>query len=66
MPLKRLDATRIQFERTLTFREVEQLVSDRDVRTLQCSSPVESSTWDLLNRILFAERSKIELRVYGF
>jgi hypothetical protein len=66
MPLKRLDPTRTAFERTLTFREVEQLVSDPAVRTLQCSSPVESGTWDLLNRILFAERPEIVLRVYGF
>jgi hypothetical protein len=65
MPLKRLDPSRVKFERTLTFREAEQLVSDPKVRTLQCSSPAEPGTWDLLNRILFAARPEIELRVYG-
>jgi hypothetical protein len=65
MPLKLLDPSRAAFERSLTFREVEQLVSDPKARTLQCSSPVESGTWDLLNRILFVERPEIELRVYG-
>jgi len=63
MPLheKRVDRTRVEFVRNLTYREVEQLI-----RVLQCSSPVEAETWDLLNRNLFAHRPEIELRVYGF
>lgn len=66
LPAKRLDRDRVDFSSHLTEKEVEELVSDPDIRTLQCSSPVESDTWDLLNRKLFLQRPEIELRVYGF
>ena len=66
LPAKRLDRHRVDFSSDLAEREVEQLVSDPDIRTLQCSSPVRLDTWDLLNRNLFARRPEIELRVYGF
>jgi hypothetical protein len=68
MPLstKGLDRHRVEFSNNLTGKEVDQLVSDSDIRTLQCSSPVGLDTWDLLNRNLFALRPEIELRVYGF
>src|SRR6266853_4003161 len=68
MPLneKRVGSTRVEFARNLTCGEVEQLVSDPDIQVLQCSSPVEPDTWDLLNRNLFTIRPEIELRVYGF
>ena len=66
LPEKRLDPHRVDFSSHLTEKEVEQLVSDPDIRTLQCSSPVGLDTWDLLNRNLFARRPEIELRVYGF
>ncbi len=66
LPAKRLDRDRVDFSTHLTEKEVEQLVSDPDIRTLQCSSPVEPGTWDLLNRKLFSQRPEIELRVYGF
>jgi hypothetical protein len=68
MPLdeKRVNRTRVGFAGSLTREEVEQLVSDPDIQVLQCSSPVEPDTWDLLNRDLFTLRPEIELRVYGF
>ena len=66
LPAKRLDQHRVDFSSHLGEKEVEQLVSDPDIRTLQCSSPVDLGTWDLLNRNLFARRPEIELRVYGF
>src|ERR1700730_16994465 len=69
MPLtteKPLGRDRVEFSRNLSRSEVEQLVSDPEIRTLQCSSPVEPDTWDLLNIILFAQRPEITLRVYGF
>jgi hypothetical protein len=68
MPLaaKRFDRNRVEFSGHLTGKEVEQLASDLDIRTLQCSSPVGLDTWDILNRNLFARRPEIELRVYGF
>ena len=68
MPLfaKRVDSYRLQFERSLTPAEVEKLASDAKIRVLQCASPVEPHTWDLLNESLFVRRPEIELRVYGF
>jgi hypothetical protein len=68
MPLDamQLGRDRVNFSSHITEKEVEQLVSDPDVRTLQCSGPVEPDTWDLLNRKLFSQRPEIELRVYGF
>jgi hypothetical protein len=68
MPLSMtgLDRRRVDFSNKLTGKEVEQLVADSDIRTLQCSSPVGLDTWDPLNRYLFALRPEIELRVYGF
>ena len=49
LPAKRLDRDRVDFSNHITEKEVEQLVSNPDIRTLQCSSPVESDTWNLLN-----------------
>lgn len=66
LPTKRLDRYRVTFSRNLTEKEVEQLVSDPNIRTLQCFSPVEADTWDLLNQKLFSKRPEIQLRVYGF
>lgn len=63
---KRVDAHRLEFERSLTTAEVEQLASDAEIRVLQCATPVEPQTWNLLNESLFARRPDIELRVYGF
>jgi hypothetical protein len=68
MPLfgKRVDPHRLEFERNLTPAEVEKLASDAEIRVLQCASPVEPHTWDLLNEGLFVRRPEIDLRVYGF
>jgi len=66
LPKKRLDRYRVDLAGSLTQNEIEQLTSDPDVQTLQCSEPVELDTWDLLNRSLFIQRPEIELRVYGF
>lgn len=63
---KRVDPHRLQFEGSLTPAEVEQLASDAEITVLQCASPVEPHTWDLLNEGLFVRRPEIELRVYGF
>jgi len=69
MPLtteKPIGRGRVEFSRNLSHGEIEQLVSDRDIHTLQCSSPVEPETWELLNQVLFPQRPEITLRVYGF
>lgn len=55
MPLleKRLSPNRVQFEKNLSSREVEQLLYDLELHILQCNSPVDSRTWDRLDRDLF-------------
>jgi hypothetical protein len=67
MPLaKKTSKNRINFEKSLTSREIESLVADSEIRVLQTSNPVELPTWDLINEELLATRPDIELRVYGF
>jgi hypothetical protein len=63
---KGLGQTRIDFAKALTPGEIEDLAGDPDIRVLQCSSPVETPTWDLLNQKFFSRRPEVELRVYGF
>lgn len=64
--LRRLDSRRAEFERQLTREEVQLIASDTTLQVLQCSSPVASQTWDLLNESLFPQRPDVELRLYGF
>ncbi len=68
MPLaaKRISENRVSFEDALSEEEIQQLMADKDLKTLQCSSPVEPQTWDLLNNQFFPIRPEVELRVYGF
>lgn len=68
MPIvdERLSNDTIQFEGSLTPREVERLASNPDLESLQCSSNVDLRTWDLLNSLLFFRRPDVQLRVYGF
>ena len=58
-PLRRLDPQRLNFERNLTRAEVEELASDAALKVIQCDSPVEPPTWDLLNEILFIRRPEM-------
>jgi hypothetical protein len=67
MPLqKRFDPYIQNFEGSLTRTEIEHLVLDPAIERVQCDSPVELKTWDLLNEILFLRRPEIHLRLYGF
>lgn len=58
--------SRSQFDDSITQKEIEHLISTPEVRVLQCSTPVSSRTWDLLNNSFFSRRPDVELRVYGF
>ena len=58
--------SRSQFDNSITQKEIERLVSIPELRVLQCSKPVSSRTWDLLNSSFFSRRPDVELRVYGF
>ena len=68
MPLakKKISKDIVNFGESLTKREVRSLLQDRDLKVLQCSSPVDLRTWDLLNDNFFTKRPDIKLRVYGF
>jgi hypothetical protein len=68
MPLatKRIDRHLVEFAERLTVAEIDDLASDPDIRRLQCASPVEAHTWNLLNKKFFPSRPEVELRVYGF
>lgn len=57
---------RVEFFDGLTEREVHDLTTNPNLRTLQTARPVSPQTWELLNRSLFATRPDVELRVYGF
>ncbi|MEI5908572.1 hypothetical protein WAK64_16110 [Bacillus spongiae] len=59
-------AERIQIKEELTKEEVNELVNNKDLKVIQFSEEVEKSTFHLLNDILFARRSDVVLRVYGF
>jgi hypothetical protein len=63
---KPLDRHRVEFRESLTPSEIDELASKPDVRVLQCASPVQPRTWELLNQNLFPRRPDVELRVYGF
>lgn len=62
----KIEPKRFQFDDSLAPREIDLLVSNSDLRILQCISPVKTETWDLLNKVFFAQRPEVELRVYGF
>jgi len=70
MPLekwsKKLFNDRVDFRDTLTRGEVQELIADKDLKVLQCLSPVNPRTWKLLNDEFFVIRPEVELRVYGF
>jgi hypothetical protein len=66
MPLDKLNSVRAQFEEFLSEKEVQGLLTDEGLKTLQCSGPVKPQTWELLNDQFFARRPDVELRVYGF
>jgi hypothetical protein len=68
MPINKnnLSRGRVDFTHSLSDEEVESLAADPGLKILQTSAPVDAETWDLLNDGLFALRSDVELRVYGF
>lgn len=58
--------SRYQFNDSLTPQTIELLVSNPELRVLQCFTPVSAATWDLLNASFFARRPDVKLRIYGF
>ena len=70
MPLigwsKNLFQDRIDFEGSLSTVDIQALIEDQELKVLQCSTPVESQTWNLLNEQFFPLRPEVELRAYSF
>jgi hypothetical protein len=68
MPIQawRIQEDRVDFRGELSQREVQWLVSDREVRVLQSVEPVPLPTWELLNAEFFPLRPEVQLRVYGY
>ena len=60
-----VDATRAQFDDSLTSDELAALVREPHLRVIQTSSPVRDSVWGALNTEFFSLRPDVELRVYG-
>jgi hypothetical protein len=63
---KKLFHDRVEFEHSLTRREIQALIADKDLKVLQCSRPVKLQTWELLNDQFFTRRPEVELRLWGF
>jgi hypothetical protein len=63
---KHVSPDRIEFSGHLSLSEIEELACNADLRVLQCSSPVDPATWDLINSELLTRRPEIQLRVFGF
>ncbi|MEN8241351.1 MAG: hypothetical protein ABFS17_05480 [Chloroflexota bacterium] len=57
---------RVQFREKLTKREIQALISNKALKVLQCSEPVKTRTWKLLNEQFFPKRPEVQLRVYGW
>jgi hypothetical protein len=61
-----LFADRVEFRNSLSREEVQSLIAYQRLKVLQCSKPVDTRTWKLLNDEFFTRRPEVELRVYGF
>jgi hypothetical protein len=61
-----IDPDRVEFSDPLTRFDVQKLVATPKIRVLQCSRPIQESTWHLLNSKFFPRRPEVQLRLYGF
>lgn len=65
MPYKMVEPTRVNFTGLLTTREVEELLADPEIDTLQFDCPVDPGNWPTLEAGLFSSRPDVALRAYG-
>ncbi len=63
---KALFNDRVDIQTSITREEILALVDDKELKVLQCSNPLTSRSWKLLNEEFFTRRPEVELRVYGF
>jgi hypothetical protein len=62
--IRLLDASRAQFDDSVSSKDLKELVKERRLKALQCSTPIKDAVWALLNDVFFAARPDVELRVY--
>ena len=67
MPLadKALSKDRLGFHESISKSEIKSIISNKDVKTLQTSSPVNKRSWNLINNFLLPARPDIEIRIFG-
>ncbi len=63
---RRLSPDRVQFDDSLSSRDIASLIGDAQIRVLQTSQPIRSKTWIELNGKFFSARPDVQLRVFGF
>lgn len=67
MPLadRTISKDRLGFNKSISKNEIKSIISNKDVKTLQTSSPVSEKSWDLINNYLIPARPDIEIRIFG-
>lgn len=67
MPLadKAISKDRLGFNKSISISEIKSIISSKNVKTLQTSSPVSEKSWDLINNYLIPARPDIEIRIFG-
>ena len=67
MPLsdRALSKDRLQFYESISNSEIESIISNKDVKTLQTNNPVSETSWNLINDFLLPARPDIEIRIFG-
>ena len=63
--IRMADATRAEFDGSAAERDFRELVKQPHLKVLQCSAPVPTASWALVNEVFCAARPDVELRVYG-
>jgi hypothetical protein len=66
MTTSSLSKHRVEIKEPIRAAEIEDLVIQPALQTVQASTPLADATWEQLNTRLFARRADVELRVYGF
>jgi hypothetical protein len=59
------DATRAEFNDSVTAGDLRELAKQSGLKVLQCSAPVRDDVWKLVNEHFCVARPDVELRVYG-
>lgn len=57
---------RVQFDDSLSSREIAELAQNAQIRVLQTCEPISARTWAKLNETFFADRPDVTLRLFGF